>query len=140
MIRRPPRSTRHDTLLPYTTLFRSPLYVVRLDAGERKVVVGPRQALAVRGARLSDMNWLGGDFAGNCQAKVRSLAKPVPARLDGGMLHFRSPESGVAAGQAAVLYDRARVLGGGWIGVPPGADPTEAARGPGPLIIPDRNR
>src|SRR3546814_14241315 len=25
MIRRPPRSTRTDTLLPYTTLFRSPL-------------------------------------------------------------------------------------------------------------------
>src|SRR3546814_8379540 len=28
MIRRPPRSTRTDTLFPYTTLFRSPAYVV----------------------------------------------------------------------------------------------------------------
>src|SRR3546814_7372469 len=68
------------------------------------------------------MNWLGGDFAGTCQAKVRSLAKPVPARLDGGMLHFLSPEYGVAPGQAAVLYDGDRVLGGGWIAV------TQAAR------------
>src|SRR3546814_955522 len=83
---------RHKGLIHYTVGQRKgleiggqpePLYVVRLDAGERKVVVGPRQALAVRGARLSDMNWLGGDFAGTCQAKVRSLAKPVPARLDG---------------------------------------------------------
>src|SRR3546814_3466420 len=28
MIRRPPRSTRTDTLFPYTTLFRSPFYVL----------------------------------------------------------------------------------------------------------------
>jgi tRNA-specific 2-thiouridylase len=72
-------------------------------------------ALAVCAARLSDINWLGGDFSGACQAKVRSLAKPVPARLDGDMLHFANPEYGVAPGQAAVLYDGDRVLGGGWI-------------------------
>src|SRR3546814_4789260 len=30
MIRRPPRSTRTDTLFPYTTLFRSPLLPLRL--------------------------------------------------------------------------------------------------------------
>src|SRR3546814_3443283 len=58
---------------------------------------------------------------------VRSLAKPVPARLDGGMLHFLSPEYGVAPGQAAVLYDGDRVLGGGWIAVTQAADLTEAA-------------
>src|SRR3546814_5549574 len=29
MIRRPPRSTRTDTLFPYTTLFRSPLQPIR---------------------------------------------------------------------------------------------------------------
>src|SRR3546814_5557241 len=32
MIRRPPRSTRTDTLFPYTTLFRSMLYVAGRDA------------------------------------------------------------------------------------------------------------
>src|SRR3546814_10471069 len=31
MIRRPPRSTRTDTRLPYTTLFRSPAYSYQLD-------------------------------------------------------------------------------------------------------------
>src|SRR3546814_11579234 len=34
MIRRPPRSTRTDTLFPYTTLFRSPVVVDALVAGE----------------------------------------------------------------------------------------------------------
>lgn len=43
------------------------------------------------------------------------MAKPVPARLDGDMLLFDAPEYGVAPGQAAVLYDGDRVLGGGWI-------------------------
>jgi tRNA-specific 2-thiouridylase len=51
-------------------------------------------------------------------AKVRSMAKPVPARVEGERLIFAAPEYGVAPGQAAVLYDAAdnsRVLGGGWI-------------------------
>src|SRR3546814_7316422 len=34
MIRRPPRSTRTDTLLPYTTLFRSPASAVRYPRSE----------------------------------------------------------------------------------------------------------
>jgi len=92
-----------------------PLYVVRLDAAENRVIVGPRRALAVSAARLSEINWLGGDHAGPVAAKVRSMAKPVPARFDGGTVHFDTPEYGVAPGQAAVLYAGDRVLGGGWI-------------------------
>jgi tRNA-specific 2-thiouridylase len=88
---------------------------VRLDAESRRVIVGPRAALAVAGARLSDINWLGGEFTGLLTAKVRSMAKPVPARLDGDRLLFDAPEFGVAPGQAAVLYAGERVLGGGWI-------------------------
>src|SRR3546814_17453631 len=33
MIRRPPRSTRTDTLFPYTTLFRSQLFIVLAATG-----------------------------------------------------------------------------------------------------------
>jgi tRNA-specific 2-thiouridylase len=43
------------------------------------------------------------------------MSRPVPARLDGEWLRFDAPEYGVAPGQAAVLYDGDRVLGGGWI-------------------------
>ena len=115
---------RHKGLIHYTVGQRKgleiggqpePLYVVKIDAPRRCVIVGPKGALAVDEARLADINWLGGDFSGPLQAKVRSLAKPVPARLDGERLLFERPEYGVAPGQAAVLYDGDRVLGGGWL-------------------------
>ncbi|WP_353205196.1 tRNA 2-thiouridine(34) synthase MnmA [Sphingomonas sp.] len=92
-----------------------PLYVIRLDAATKQVVVGPKAALAVGAARLSGVNWLGGAYLGPVTAKVRSLAKPVAARFDGGKVRFDAPEYGVAPGQATVLYGGERVLGGGWI-------------------------
>ncbi len=93
----------------------APLYVLALDAPARRVVVGPRRALAVAAARLEEVNWLGGDEEAAPTVKVRSMAKPVPARFDGATVCFASPEYGVAPGQAAVLYAGDRVLGGGWI-------------------------
>jgi tRNA-uridine 2-sulfurtransferase len=98
-----------------------PLYVVRIDAAEKRLVVGPKAALAVTAAHLDEINWLGGAYDGPLTAKVRSLARPVPARFDGRRVHFDAPEYGVAPGQAAVLYDGDRMLGGGWI------EQTEAA-------------
>ena len=99
-----------------------PLYVLRLEPESGRVVVGPKQALAVRSARLDGVNWLGETQGDGLSVKVRSLAKPVPARFDprsgsgaGASVHFDRPEYGVAPGQAAVLYDGDRVLGGGWI-------------------------
>ena len=92
-----------------------PLYVVRLEPESRRLVVGPKAALAVRSARLEDMNWIGGDYEGPMTVKVRSLAKAEPARFDGGAVHFGAPAFGVSPGQAAVLYAGDRVLGGGWI-------------------------
>jgi tRNA-specific 2-thiouridylase len=92
-----------------------PLYVVRREPETRRVVAGPRSALAVRAARLSEVNWLGEAQRGGLSAKVRSMAKPAPASFDGERVAFEQPEYGVAPGQAAVLYDGDRVLGGGWI-------------------------
>lgn len=109
-----------------------PLYVVRLDPATRAVIVGPRAALAVGAARLNEVNWLADDHSGPVQAKVRSLARPVPARLDGDMLVFDAPEYGVAPGQAAVLYDGDRVLGGGWI--------DETMPGPAAMAVPSHTQ
>jgi len=92
-----------------------PLYVLRLEPESRRVVVGPKGALAVSEALLSDVNWLGEGQSEGLTVKVRSLAKPVPARFDGERLRFAQPEYGVSPGQAAVLYEGDRVLGGGWI-------------------------
>lgn len=92
-----------------------PLYVVRLEPETQRVVVGPKSALAVAAARLAEGSWLGPVNGLSVSAKVRSLAKPVAAVLDGEWLRFDAPEFGVAPGQAAVLYSGDRVLGGGWI-------------------------
>jgi tRNA-specific 2-thiouridylase len=93
---------------------REPLYVVRIESEDRRIVVGPRRALAVAALRVADWNWLGEE---QCEAsiKVRSLAPPVAARLEGEWLRFGSSEFGVAPGQAAVAYDGTRLLGGGVI-------------------------
>jgi tRNA-specific 2-thiouridylase len=92
-----------------------PLYVLRLEPDRKRVVVGPKSALAVRAARLSGVNWLGEGQRDGLTVKVRSLAKPAPARFDGESVSFEAPEYGVSPGQAAVLYEGDRVLGGGWI-------------------------
>ncbi len=98
-----------------------PLYVVRLDAARNEVIVGPRAALAVRAARLAEFNRIGPAPAGPLTTKVRSTARPAPARFEDDRLVFATPEYGVSPGQAAVLYAGERVVGGGWI------EETEAA-------------
>ncbi|MBX6425961.1 MAG: tRNA 2-thiouridine(34) synthase MnmA [Variibacter sp.] len=119
----------------------TPLYVVRLDAETRRVVVGPREALRTRRVRLRDVNWLGD---GSLDAaldgarpqvfvKVRSTRAPQPAWLerdgDGVAVELVEGEDGVSPGQACVFYDapagEARVLGGGFI---ESAQPRGAAR------------
>src|SRR5665213_2534 len=102
-----------------------PLYVLRLDPARRRVVVGPYSALAATRVRLGELNWLGAGLAAGegraVGAKLRSTQPPVPATLyagaDGGTadLVLGGPAGAVAPGQAAVLYDGDRVLGGGWI-------------------------
>ncbi len=97
-----------------------PLYVIRLDAKKGQVIVGPKEALAVNSATLKDMSWIGGEHDGLLKAKVRSMSRPVDVRLErradgSAILSFCNPEYGVAPGQAAVLYDDERVMGGGWI-------------------------
>lgn len=128
---------RHKGLIHYTVGQRrgldlgglaEPLYVIRLAPETQQVVVGPKAALAVAKARLSEPTWFDAIENRPVLAKVRSLARPVPARLCGDWLCFDAPEFGVAPGQAAVLYDGDRVLGGGWI------EETVGARLP-PLVV-----
>ncbi len=139
----------HEGVIHYTVGQRrglniavgEPLYVVKLDAANRRVVVGPREALGVSMIRLKEVNWIGDSLAaadpGRGRAidpaalagqpvwvKVRSTRPPRPATFavtDDGAWAVRldEPEEGVAPGQACVFYDPAtkgsRVLGGGWI-------------------------
>ncbi|MEO6224577.1 MAG: tRNA 2-thiouridine(34) synthase MnmA [Sphingomicrobium sp.] len=93
---------------------QEPLYVVRIDAAERRIVVGPRQALAIARMRVDSWNWIAEEQR-EVSVKVRSLAAPVPAVRDGEWVTFGQPEYGVAPGQAAVAYAGSRLLGGGVI-------------------------
>ncbi len=96
-----------------------PHYVVRIEPEARRVIVGPRRALAVDALELGELNWLGSKQlltqGEPVEVKVRSMAAAVPAKLQGERLSFAAPEYGVSPGQAAVLYRGSRVLGGGTI-------------------------
>ena len=101
-----------------------PLFVVRLDAASRRVVVGPRDALRTRMVKLAHVNWLAdcGLEPVSCLVKLRSTAAPAPARVTpaaDGSAEVELLEGGdaVSPGQACVFYqaDGTRVLGGGWI-------------------------
>ncbi|MBV9900378.1 MAG: tRNA 2-thiouridine(34) synthase MnmA [Alphaproteobacteria bacterium] len=111
-----------------------PLYVLRLEPETRRVVVGPRRALAETRVALGEVNWLGPAAVSGkhvrVAVKLRSAQPPVPATLaldgaGGGELALDEPAGAVAPGQAAVFYDGERVLGGGWIRRP--RRPAEAA-------------
>ncbi|MEP3246942.1 MAG: tRNA 2-thiouridine(34) synthase MnmA [Sneathiella sp.] len=101
-----------------------PLYVVRLDPVQNRVVVGPPEALMVSGISLREMNWIGDAPLSNAgtevMVKVRSTQEPLKATVFGapeGWAEVRlvEPEAGVSPGQACVMYDGDRLLGGGWI-------------------------
>ncbi|MEX2520462.1 MAG: tRNA 2-thiouridine(34) synthase MnmA [Paracoccaceae bacterium] len=105
-----------------------PLFVVRLDPAERRVVVGPRDALATRRVRIAEVNWIGpAPFADapkggwETRVKLRSTRPPLEARIhpthEGAEVELLTAEEGVAPGQACVFYapEGERVFGGGWI-------------------------
>jgi tRNA-uridine 2-sulfurtransferase len=93
---------------------KEPLYVLRIEPEQRRIVVGPRRALAVEAMRVANWNWLAEDQR-EVSVKVRSLAPGVPALREGEWVRFAQAEYGVAPGQAAVAYDGSRLLGGGSI-------------------------
>ena len=128
----------HDGIIHFTVGQRrglgvatgSPLYVVRLDAASRRVVVGPRDALRTSRIRLRDVNWLGDgtldaalEHRPEVFVKVRSTRLPQPGWLRAGAagieVELIGGEDGVSPGQACAFYDaaegQARVLGGGII-------------------------
>ena len=104
-----------------------PLYVVKLDADRKLVIVGPKELLATRQVSLKEVNWLGDTplmtkSTWEIRAKVRSTRPPRDAVLrpisnTEAIVELIAAEEGIAPGQACVFYgqDSSRVLGGGWI-------------------------
>ncbi|GHA42259.1 tRNA-specific 2-thiouridylase MnmA [Amylibacter ulvae] len=106
---------------------REPLYVVKLDADKRHVIVGPKSALATTTFPIREVNWLGDEpfdavTERTVAVRVRSTRAPRDAiiRPTGpttATVELIAAEEGVAPGQACVFYDAdgTRIFGGGWI-------------------------
>ncbi|MEM7441039.1 MAG: tRNA 2-thiouridine(34) synthase MnmA [Pseudomonadota bacterium] len=104
-----------------------PLFVLRLDADTRQVIVGPRDALGTRTVKIKEVNWLGdAPFTSRDEwpvaVRVRSTRQPKeaivrPTSATTAEVELLAAEEGVAPGQACVFYeeDGTRVFGGGWI-------------------------
>lgn len=122
---------KHDGIIHYTVGQRKgivggakdPLYVIRIDAAKKHVVVGPREALATSRFTIRDLNWLGGNLPEISEPLAIKWRSAQP--LKGAVLHgnpngraeieLLEPQDAIAPGQACVIYDGNRVLGGGWI-------------------------
>lgn len=99
-----------------------PLYVIGIDAENRKVIVGEKRHLAVRSFTVNEVNWLrevpSAPFKTKCRIRYRHHEVPVTVTNINDMslkVEFDEPQYGVTPGQAAVFYDGETVLGGGWI-------------------------
>ncbi|WP_120945404.1 tRNA 2-thiouridine(34) synthase MnmA [Helicobacter labacensis] len=96
-----------------------PHFVVGINAQQNEIIVGDRQALAVYTLEARNMSLPPNFQEGDYLVKVRYRSNPTSARIslkqDTICARFSAPVYGVAPGQALVIYDRDRVLGGGVI-------------------------
>ena len=123
---------RHEGIISYTIGQRKglglsstdPLYVVGLDAEAKKVIVGPESALANQRFMIKELNWLASEPIPHTglevTVKLRSAhagAKATVHSYIGNNVEvvLDNPERAITPGQACVIYDGDRVLGGGWI-------------------------
>jgi tRNA-specific 2-thiouridylase len=102
--------------------FGSPRFVVRIEPETRRVVIGMRDDLARTSLEADRANWLCEHvptrLACSAQIRYQHRAASCTVDVDEGdrfRVAFDEPQYGVAPGQAVVLYDGDRVLGGGWI-------------------------
>ncbi len=109
-----------------------PLFVVKLEPETHRVIVGPKEALLRKKVFVHELNWIGdpllltqaNEFGASADlpvaVKIRSIQEPLPARVtiypdQRAVIVLDSDLSGISPGQAAVIYDGDRVLGGGFI-------------------------
>ncbi len=126
------KAARHNGIWGYTigkrkglgiSGFKTPMYVVRLDAEKNQVVIGPKEALYSSELRADHISWVAGEppaASFTCQIKIRNLHLPAQADVTilqdaSAVARFREPQLSVTAGQSAVFYDGDTVLGGGRI-------------------------
>ena len=92
-----------------------PRYVLSISPVDRSVTVGPAEALDVRTVHAERPLLLGEGLPAVCSVQLRAHGIPVECQVtetvDGWRIDLGNPVRGIAAGQAAVLYDGDRVVG-----------------------------
>ena len=102
--------------------FREPMFVVEIQPVTRAVVIGPREDLLGRGVVAREMNWLvdAPAVGSEVEVQIRHRARPALGTLvrvehDEVEIALGEAVAAITPGQSLVLYDGARVLGGGVI-------------------------
>jgi tRNA-uridine 2-sulfurtransferase len=97
-------------------------YVVRIDTGNNRLVVGFRDELYRSHCRAREINWIGHipRESVNLDVRIRYRHRAVKAVVTpigdhAAEIHFDQPQAAVTPGQGAVFYRGDEVLGGGWI-------------------------
>lgn len=98
------------------------LYVIRLETGTNRLVIGPQSLLFKNSLKAKELNWVSGSPPRNgieITAKVRYRSIEAKCALqivgDTAEVRFDEPQRAIAAGQSVVFYQADRVLGGGII-------------------------
>jgi tRNA-uridine 2-sulfurtransferase len=104
---------------------KEPLYVLKINPKTNEVIVGNKEALAVKKIFLKDLNILNKTqlLENNLFIKVRSTGQLIKSKIKlskkGAEIELKEYETGISPGQACVFYSRDnlgdKILGGGWI-------------------------
>ena len=94
-----------------------PWYVLRVEPAANRLVVGRREQVQAASVELEEVTFVDGREPARlrCQARLRYRGPALAATYEAGLLRLDEPAPKPAPGQAAVLYDGSRVLGGGTI-------------------------
>ena len=102
----------------------TPHFVVRIETESKRVVIGPPETLASQGLQANEANWLinPSSIPERVGVQIRYNGSPLEGKVildpnDSSRFSavFDESQKAVAPGQAAVVFDGDRVLGGGWI-------------------------
>ena len=124
---------KHDGIINFTIgqrkgigiAYKEALYVVNINAKANEVIVGNREALAIKKIYLKNLNLLSNveEHNDNLFIKVRSTGELIKAKVNlnntNAEVNLEALETGISPGQACVFYSKNKfgdkVLGGGWI-------------------------
>ena len=123
---------KHDGIVNFTIgqrkgigiAYSEPLYVTKINPEKNQIIVGTVGDLKSNKLKIKELNWLGNPTLLSkpfeCKVKLRSMHTPILATIEylgegEAVVNLGEYYKGIAPGQACVIYDNTRLLGGGWI-------------------------